>query len=144
MRFVALAASALFLSSLAFAPASAMPVASHRRRRRWIPRSSSLPPIVAEDDGGGHARRAGGGGHRGGVHRGHVSRPGFHRGGRPGYRPGYRRGGRVVVRPGYRHGFYRPGFRYRTAPVGWRRYGARPWNWQARGCILVGPFWFCP
>ena len=27
---------------------------------------------------------------------------------------------------------------------GWHRYGARPWNWRARGCVIVGPVWFCP
>lgn len=27
---------------------------------------------------------------------------------------------------------------------GWHRYGHRPWNWRARNCIAVGPFWFCP
>jgi hypothetical protein len=27
---------------------------------------------------------------------------------------------------------------------GWRRYHSRPWNWRARGCVVVGPVWFCP
>jgi hypothetical protein len=39
---------------------------------------------------------------------------------------------------------YTPGRRYRRAPAGWRRYGARPGNWRARGCVIVGPVWFCP
>jgi hypothetical protein len=26
----------------------------------------------------------------------------------------------------------------------WRRYHARPSNWEARGCIVVGPIWYCP
>lgn len=30
------------------------------------------------------------------------------------------------------------------APPGWRRYGSRPWDWQRRGCIQVGPAWVCP
>jgi Ni/Co efflux regulator RcnB len=30
--------------------------------------------------------------------------------------------------------------RYRN----WRRYSARPWNWQTRGCVAVGPVWVCP
>jgi hypothetical protein len=34
--------------------------------------------------------------------------------------------------------------RYRHAPPGWRRYGTRPWNWQGRGCVAIGPAWFCP
>jgi hypothetical protein len=44
-------------------------------------------------------------------------------------------------RPGPR---FTPGGRYRSAPQGYRRYGARPGNWRTRGCILVGPVWFCP
>jgi hypothetical protein len=26
----------------------------------------------------------------------------------------------------------------------WRRYHARPSNWQSRGCIVIGPIWYCP
>lgn len=51
------------------------------------------------------------------------------------YRKGFRRG--------YRQG-YRSGHRYRRAPAGWRRYSARPYGWQTRGCVIVGPVWFCP
>jgi hypothetical protein len=39
---------------------------------------------------------------------------------------------------------YVPGHRYRSAPNGWHRYHARPRNWHTRGCVLVGPVWFCP
>lgn len=39
---------------------------------------------------------------------------------------------------------YVPGRRYRTAPPGYRRYSTRPYDWQRRGCIIVGPLWFCP
>lgn len=39
---------------------------------------------------------------------------------------------------------YAPGARLRVAPRGWRRYGARPVYWRTRGCVLVGPVWFCP
>lgn len=39
---------------------------------------------------------------------------------------------------------YRAGHRYRSAPHGWHRYHARPRDWNRRGCILVGPVWFCP
>ncbi|MGE3993268.1 hypothetical protein [Pseudorhodoplanes sp.] len=39
---------------------------------------------------------------------------------------------------------YRPGGRYHSAPHGWRRYGSRPRDWQTRGCVIVGPVWFCP
>jgi hypothetical protein len=26
----------------------------------------------------------------------------------------------------------------------WNRYSSRPYGWQSRGCVLVGPLWFCP
>ncbi|WP_271168318.1 hypothetical protein [Hansschlegelia plantiphila] len=39
---------------------------------------------------------------------------------------------------------FTPGGRYRSAPSGWRRYGARPGDWRTRGCVQVGPLWFCP
>lgn len=42
------------------------------------------------------------------------------------------------------HPQYRAGHRYKSAPRGWRRYSARPGDWQRRGCIIVGPVWFCP
>jgi hypothetical protein len=39
---------------------------------------------------------------------------------------------------------YRPGGRYKHAPKGWRRYSSRPSFWQTRGCVVVGPVWWCP
>jgi Ni/Co efflux regulator RcnB len=39
---------------------------------------------------------------------------------------------------------YAPGSRHRAAPHGWRRFHHRPRDWRTRGCILVGPLWFCP
>ncbi|MBS0247605.1 MAG: hypothetical protein JSR61_13380 [Proteobacteria bacterium] len=39
---------------------------------------------------------------------------------------------------------YRPGYRYRSAPHGWHRYDRRPGDWRRRGCVIVGPMWFCP
>lgn len=39
---------------------------------------------------------------------------------------------------------YRPGYRYRSAPHGWHRYDRRPGDWRRRGCVIVGPVWFCP
>lgn len=39
---------------------------------------------------------------------------------------------------------YVPGRRYSHAPRGWRRYHSRPHFWRTRGCIVVGPVWFCP
>ena len=38
---------------------------------------------------------------------------------------------------------YVPGHRYKSAPHGWHRYDRRPRDWRYRGCIMVGPFWFC-
>jgi hypothetical protein len=42
------------------------------------------------------------------------------------------------------HSRYRAGGRYRSAPHGWHRFHSRPHDWRTRGCILVGPLWFCP
>jgi hypothetical protein len=39
---------------------------------------------------------------------------------------------------------YRAGRRYREAPPHWHRYHRRPRDWYGRGCIVVGPLWFCP
>lgn len=39
---------------------------------------------------------------------------------------------------------YRPGGRYSKAPRGWKRHYKRPSYWQTRGCVIVGPVWFCP
>ncbi len=49
------------------------------------------------------------------------------------------------VAPPHRHSrHYVPGRRYSTAPRGWHRHHARPGDWQRRGCVMVGPVWFCP
>ena len=37
-----------------------------------------------------------------------------------------------------------PGRRYDAPPPRWRRYGGRPRDWRSRGCVIVGPVWFCP
>jgi hypothetical protein len=40
---------------------------------------------------------------------------------------------------------FTPGRRYDRSPPGWRRHGSRrPGDWRTRGCIMVGPVWFCP
>ena len=39
---------------------------------------------------------------------------------------------------------YRAGGRYDRAPSNWHRYNRRPGDWQRRGCIIVGPIWWCP
>ncbi|MFA6265037.1 MAG: hypothetical protein WC670_04885 [Pseudolabrys sp.] len=47
-------------------------------------------------------------------------------------------------RPAPRPQRYRAGQRYRSAPHGWHRYDRRPGDWNRRGCVMVGPLWFCP
>ncbi len=39
---------------------------------------------------------------------------------------------------------YRAGGRYNRAPSNWHRYDNRPGDWQRRGCVIVGPIWWCP
>lgn len=39
---------------------------------------------------------------------------------------------------------YRAGGRYSRPPGGWRRHSHRPSDWSRRGCIIVGPIWYCP
>ncbi len=39
---------------------------------------------------------------------------------------------------------YRPGSRHAHAPKVWHRHSKRPSYWQTRGCVVVGPVWFCP
>ena len=49
--------------------------------------------------------------------------------------------------PNYRgRNYYRGGYgrNYHRAPTGWRSYSYRPFGWQRRGCIIVGPVWYCP
>lgn len=41
-------------------------------------------------------------------------------------------------------GHYKPGHKYSKAPPGWKRHAKRPVGWSTRGCIVVGPVWFCP
>ena len=48
-----------------------------------------------------------------------------------------------VRRRSYNRGF-RAGQRYDNAPRGWRRHSSRPRDWRTRGCVIVGPLWFCP
>jgi Ni/Co efflux regulator RcnB len=39
---------------------------------------------------------------------------------------------------------YTPGQHYDRAPSHYRRHADRPRDWHSRGCIRVGPAWFCP
>ncbi|MGE0766213.1 MAG: hypothetical protein AB7L90_07085 [Hyphomicrobiaceae bacterium] len=36
------------------------------------------------------------------------------------------------------------GRKYDRSPPGWHRHGRRPHDWRRRGCVVVGPVWFCP
>jgi hypothetical protein len=29
-------------------------------------------------------------------------------------------------------------------PPGWRSYHEQPYGWQERGCLQIGPLWYCP
>ena len=49
---------------------------------------------------------------------------------------------RSAYRQGRDHN-YTAGQRYDRAPSHYRRHAYRPHNWQSRGCILVGPLWYC-
>ena len=53
----------------------------------------------------------------------------------------HRRPARPIGRP---VPIFVPGHHYAIPPRGWHRYPARPWNWHTRGCVMAGPFWFCP
>ena len=37
----------------------------------------------------------------------------------------------------YKHGYKHP-------PKGWKSYSRRPMFWERRGCIVIGPGWYCP
>lgn len=62
------------------------------------------------------------------------------------HKPGHYKYGKKYGKKNYfgpkRH--YRPGGHYSHAPKGWHRHSKRPAYWQTRGCIAVGPVWFCP
>lgn len=44
----------------------------------------------------------------------------------------------------HRRNRYTPGGHYNKAPSNWHRHHTRPGNWRTRGCIMVGPIWWCP
>ncbi|MGD9805297.1 MAG: hypothetical protein AB7E81_14060 [Hyphomicrobiaceae bacterium] len=57
----------------------------------------------------------------------------------------------VQHRPDHRRGHRSPpprrwvaGNRYDRSPPGWHRHSKRPGDWRRRGCVIVGPVWFCP
>lgn len=39
---------------------------------------------------------------------------------------------------------YKNSHRYSHAPKGWRSYNYRPYRWAHRGCVIIGPVWYCP
>jgi hypothetical protein len=47
-------------------------------------------------------------------------------------------------RGGYGRGHHYRGHHYRHPPRGWHRYHSRPYGWSRRGCIAIGPVWYCP
>jgi stalled ribosome alternative rescue factor ArfA len=32
----------------------------------------------------------------------------------------------------------------RRPPANWHRYNKRPGDWSRRGCMAIGPIWWCP
>lgn len=54
-----------------------------------------------------------------------------------------KRNGTVTKKVVYKNK-YRPGGRYKHAPHGWHQYHSRPGDWHTRGCVVVGPVWWCP
>ncbi len=60
-------------------------------------------------------------GYRGHSYRGHRGYRGYH------YRGG-------------RHYHHHHHYRYRN----WHRYSYAPYGWRSRGCIVIGPIWYCP
>lgn len=150
MSLVLKAAPALVISALLFSPASAAPVGPNTMGA--IPDSLV---IQVRDGGHGHGhgggKRHGGRGHHGGKAH-HGNRHGHHGGRDHGRRGHDHHGGRRYWHGGRWHGGaywyggsrWVPGGTYYIAPPGWRQYGARPWNWQTLGCVVVNGFWFCP
>lgn len=53
------------------------------------------------------------------------------------------RGNRGFRRGGDRGRGYNRG-RFRGGPRGWRRYNSRPRGYRGRGCVIIGPVWYCP
>ncbi|ODA67607.1 hypothetical protein A7A08_01641 [Methyloligella halotolerans] len=41
-----------------------------------------------------------------------------------------------------RHAYY--DHHYRRPPPGWRSYRYQPYGWRDRGCLAIGPVWYCP
>ena len=44
----------------------------------------------------------------------------------------------------YKHYNYKRVRYYHGGRYWGRRYYYRPYNWQALGCVVVGPIWYCP
>lgn len=43
------------------------------------------------------------------------------------------------------HKYNKNKYSYRNHPPrGWHSYNYRPYGWANRGCIIVGPLWYCP
>lgn len=145
MSLVFKAVPALLVSALLFSPAAAAPVGPNTME---VPAESMLVQVRGHGGHGGHGGKGHGGRHGGGHHgKGHKHHGGHHHGhpGRHHHGGHWHHGGRWH-HGGHWHGGGRwvAGRSYHVAPPGWRHYGARPWNWQALGCVVVNGFWFCP
>jgi len=51
-------------------------------------------------------------------------------------------GWRGNKRKHWRHNYNRR--HYGHPPRGWNRYHRRPGGWKRRGCLAIGPVWYCP
>lgn len=131
MKRYAIAASAALFALVGFTAASAMPVA----------KSAAVQIDTRSDIQNVQQRQR--------VQQRQMQRrgPGVRQRVRPN-RPGVRnrviQRNRAIQRQRMQRQRFAPGQRLRAAPPGYRRYGARPSNWRSRGCIAVGPIWFCP
>ena len=58
----------------------------------------------------------------------------------------YQRHGRWQHNRHVRHRAWRhhKNWRHHNRYRGWHRYHSRPWNWRTRGCVIIGPIWYCP
>lgn len=137
--------AALVVSALLFSPAAAAPVGPNTMT---LPHDSLVTQVrdgYHGHGGKGHGGRHGGNRHHGKGHGHHGGNRHGHHGNRHGHwhgghnHGGWNHGGHWRGRGGWV-----AGHTYYVAPPGWRQYGARPWNWEALGCVVVNGFWFCP
>jgi hypothetical protein len=60
-----------------------------------------------------------------------------------GYKGGGYKSGKWHGGKGHGHR-YADSHRYKSVPHGWKHYNYRPYRWEHRGCVIIGPVWYCP